>query len=109
LLSYISTWVILVPELHQCLNTTTEEMRITTTAQLQLEVIKEKIAQQKISLLVDVILLASKNCYMSDESHDQNGVSTFVFLYKDDSELRVDIEGAVYCNNDYEDAYNIFE
>lgn len=49
------------------------------------------------------------NISNQDETFGEHDcISTFIFTFKDDSILRLDTAGNLYCENDYEDSYNIF-
>lgn len=43
-----------------------------------------------------------------DETQDHEHVNTFIFTFNDDSVLKIDMDGYVYLDDDYQNAYNIF-
>ena len=43
-----------------------------------------------------------------DETCDHEHVNTFIFTFNDNSVLKIDMDGNVYLDDDYQNAYNIF-
>lgn len=78
-----------------------------TIAQTHLEQIINK---HCIVRVIDAIAITLKLPALMhyDETQDHEHVNTFIFRFNDDSVLKIDMDGDVYLDNDYQNAYNIF-
>lgn len=69
----------------------------------------QDLIDSKLSKVIDAIGYARIGAYSEDETHGQlDLVSTFIFTYEDESQLRIDTSGSIYTEQNYEDAFNIF-
>lgn len=68
----------------------------------------QELKDTKTNMVIKCILHLSKDADV-DETADETHVNTFTFIYDDDSEARIDMYGDLYDEQNYEDAYNIFQ
>lgn len=68
----------------------------------------QELKDMKTNMVIKCILHLSKDADV-DETEDATHVDTFIFSYDDDSEARIDMDGDLYDEQNYEDAYNIFQ
>jgi hypothetical protein len=80
-----------------------------TTAQKHLELIKDK--ENRINSVIRAVAMIFKSLtlFYYDETENGEQVNTFIFTFYDDSVLKIDFDGDVYIDDDYENAYNIYK
>jgi len=69
----------------------------------------QELKDMKTKMVIKCILHLSKDANRVDETEDVKHVNTFTFIYDDDSEAKIDMDGDLYDEQNYEDAYNIFQ
>ena len=74
------------------------------------EYILSKIQKHRFNKVISCIKLVFRivETVDLDEACDHEHVNTFIFTFNDDSVLKLDCDGDVYLNDDYQNAYNIF-
>jgi hypothetical protein len=55
------------------------------------------------------MIFKSLTLFYYDETENGEQVNTFIFTFYDDSVLKIDFDGDVYIDDDYENAYNIYK
>jgi len=68
----------------------------------------QELKDMKTNMVIKCILHLSKYANTVDEKADETHVNTFTFIYDDESIARIDMDGDLYDEWNYEDAYNIF-
>lgn len=83
---------------------------LTRAQEAKNDLIQENTQQRFLLWWIQHILSKYEYCLSNKEEAFgvNNCVTTFIFTFKDDSILRLDTEGDLYCENYYQDAYNIF-
>jgi len=59
--------------------------------------------------IIDCILFLSRHAYSRDETEDGTHINTFIFQYGDESEARINMDGDLYDEQNFSNAYNIFQ
>lgn len=79
-----------------------------TIAQMRLKQITNKNHNIKSIIRAISILFKLPALTNYDETHDNEHVNTFIFTFEDDSALKIDMDGNVYLDDDYQNSHNIF-
>ena len=81
-----------------------------TIAQTKAAYIFNKIIEYRFDKVITCIKLVfcTVDSADLDETCDSEHVNTFIFTFNDDSALKIDCDGDVYLDDDYQNAYNIF-
>ena len=74
------------------------------------EYILSKIQKHRFNKVISCIKLVFRMVEWVDldETCDHEHVNTFIFTFNDGSVLKIDMDGDVYLDDDYQNAYNIF-
>ena len=74
------------------------------------EYIFNKITEYRLDKVISCIKLVfcTVESVDLDETCDHEHVNTFIFRFSDESVLKIDMDGYVYLDDDYQNAYNIF-
>ena len=69
----------------------------------------QELKDMKTNMVIKCILYLSKDANNVDETEDATHINTFIFIYDDESIARMDMDGDLYDEQNYKDAYNIFQ
>ena len=69
----------------------------------------QELKDMKTNMVIKCILHLSKDANNVDETEDVKHVNTFIFMYDDQSTAKIDMDGDLYDEQNYFDAYNIFQ
>lgn len=80
-----------------------------TKAQTKAQDILNTIIKYRFKKVITCIYFACGSTLIDmDETQDDEHVNTFIFTFDDESVLKIDMDGDVYLDDDYQNAYNIF-
>ena len=81
-----------------------------TIAQTKAAYIFNKIIEYRFDKVITCIKLVfcTVDSADLDETQDDEHVNTFIFTFNDESVLKIDMDGLVYLDDDFENAYSIF-
>ena len=79
-----------------------------TIAQTRLNQIMDKENNINSVIRAVAMIFQSLSLFYYDEIENGEEVNTFIFTFYDDSVLKIDMDGLVYLDDDFENAYNIF-
>lgn len=82
-----------------------------TKAQTTAEYIFNKIIEyrfDKVISCIKLVVFCTVELTDLDETCDSEHVNTFIFTFSDNSVLKINMDGDVYLDDDYQNAYNIF-